>query len=434
MMAENRMLDRIRTKLEQMDLAGWELTETAREGWEFYFIRHQLDQNRAVQVRETQVKVYRLLEDGKMLGSASGIIEPTASEEEIEKQLSNLAFQASLVRNPAWKLQDQPLPALPAPPEVSPEQIAEDFIRTIASVPETETEDINSYEIFVNKITRTFRNSNGVCYTWTYPSSEVEVVVNARRDGHEIELHNVCNSGTCDKERLAKDIAGWLQTAGDRLAAQPTPPLQTAPVVFSTADAREIWQYFSIKMNAQAKVRKLSDWEPGQEIAPGRDGDAVTLEALALLPNSSRSIPVDAEGSLIKDQYLIRDGVAENFFGSRQFSQYIGLEKSAQAANFRVSGGTKSAAEIRQGDFLEVVEFSDFQVDPAGGDIAGEIRLAYRHHDGDVTIVSGGSVTGNMLEAAAHMHFSRETAQYDNWVIPAVTKLDGLTVTGIEQA
>ena len=95
-----------------------------------------------------------------------------------------------------------------------------------------------------------------------------------------------------------------------------------------------------------------------------------------------------------------------------------------------MEGGTASAAEIRLGDYLEIVEFSDFQVDPVTGDIAGEIRLGYLHQ-GDRTIsVSGGSVSGSMSDLVKTMIFSAESRQYDSMRIPAVTRLNGATVTG----
>ena len=87
---------------------------------------------------------------------------------------------------------------------------------------------------------------------------------------------------------------------------------------------------------------------------------------------------------------------------------------------------------MRQGDYLEVVEYSAFQVDPMGGDIAGEIRLGYLHQGGEIRIVSGGSVTGQLADAIPTMTFSSETEQYDNFVIPRVTRLKNLKITGVE--
>ena len=64
------------------------------------------------------------------------------------------------------------------------------------------------------------------------------------------------------------------------------------------------------------------------------------------------------------------------------------------------------------------------------GDIAGEIRLGYLHRDGRTTPVSGGSISGNMNELVKQMQFSAESRQYDSLKLPAVTRLNGATVTG----
>ena len=141
---------------------------------------------------------------------------------------------------------------------------------------------------------------------------------------------------------------------------------------------------------------------------------------------------VDEEGSEITDRFIIRNGVAENYWGSRQFSQYVGLDSSSIVHNAVFEGGKKDKGRIRTGDYLEVVEFSSFQVDYFSGEIAGEIRLGYLHKDGAVSIVTGGSVSGSMAEAAETMEFSRETVQYDTLVIPEVTKLKGLRINGAE--
>ena len=136
---------------------------------------------------------------------------------------------------------------------------------------------------------------------------------------------------------------------------------------------------------------------------------------------------------LIKWQhYLICAGVAENLYGSRMFSQYLGLEDSFIPGNFAVSGGSAAADELRGGRYLEIVEFSDFQVSPMNGDIAGEIRLGYLHDGDTVTVVEGGSVSGTMRELASTMRFSREQKQYNNYLIPALTRLTGVSITGAE--
>ena len=420
----------IQEKIKALGCTVWTLTEETTRGWEFYFIRHALDQNRVTEVKTYRVTLYRPLEDG-MLGSASGSINPTATEAEVEKSLSDIYFQASLVKNPTYTLTDKPVVSPPLK-EVDTAAIAQDFITAMAQVHETETEDINSYEIFVKEITRRFRNSGGVEYTVRYPSSMIEVVVNARSGDHEIELYRCFESGTCDAEKLRRDTEKALRYARDRLLTQPTPKLGSFDVLFSTDDAVEIYDYFCDKTSADMIFRRLSDWTPGKEIAENVTGDRITLKAVASLPNSSADYPIDSEGAAITDRTLIRGGVVEANWGHRQFCQYLGAEDSFIARNIVVEGGARSEAELRQGDYLEIVEFSDFQVDTMGGDIAGEIRLGYLHRNGAIQIVSGGSISGQMADVLPAMAFSAETEQYDTFVIPRVTLLKNLNVTGIE--
>ena len=406
---------------------AWEVADINERGWEFYFIRHQLDQHRAKAVDSFSVKVYRNLENGQFLGSASAKISPDASKEEMRRIVDGLCRDASYVKNPFYTLNGPAVnheAAEPAPMDMK--AVCGDFLRVMRSLPETETEDLNSYEIFVSEIRRRFLNSEGVDVTSVYPSSMVEAVVNARRDGHEIELYRLLKSGTCDPEQLSRELAEALTYGRDKLVASPTPALGKADVIFSTDPARELYVYFLSRLNTSMVYRGMSDWKTGDMVAP----ENLTLRAVRTLPNSSWNTPYDEEGAPVRDLTLIDHGKAAGYWGPRQFSQYMKVNDSFDVYNAAVSGGTESAEELRTGDYLEVVEFSDFQVDEITGDIAGEIRLAYLHRDGKVTPVSGGSVSGSMTELAKTMRFSAESRQYNCHLIPAVTRLQGVTVTG----
>ena len=423
-------VDRIVALLKASGADAWELTDRREEGWEFYFIRRKLDQNRARLVEHIRVKVYKKSPDGQFLGSASGEIAPTAGEDEARREIGRLIANAAYVKNPFYTLNPPVESAAGEGEAVDPAPIAGDFIKALRSAPETATEDINSSELFVSAIRRRFINSEGVDVVSVYPRSMAEVVVNARREGHEIELYRMYQSGGCDREALIRDLGETMRFGRDKLVAEPTPNLGRADVVFSSAASRELYGWFAGRMSAAYKVYGYSDWEIGAPVVPDAAGDRVTLVARKALPNSSENAAFDAEGAPVRDVTMIEDGVARRFLGSRQFSQYLKLEDSFQPGNFEVSGGSQDAAALREGQFLEAVEFSDFQVDPFNGDIAGEIRLAYWHDGERVVPVSGGSVSGTMAELAARMCMSRETRQYDNWVVPAVTRLEGVTVTG----
>ena len=410
---------------------AWELTDTRERGWEFYLIRHRLDQRRIKTLDSFAVKVYRSLEDGKFLGSAGAKISPDASEEEMRRVVSGLLQDAAYVKNPSYTL-NTPAPAAEghecAPVDVK--KISGEFLRALQVVPETETEDLNSYEIFVSEIRRRFLNSEGIDVTDVYPESMLEAVVNARKDDHEIELYRLYRSGSCDESRIIRDLSETLRYGRDRLLTVPTPALGKADVVFSTDAAVQLYDWFISRMSAAMVYRGISDWKIGQRVVPEGSGDRVTVRALRSLPNSSRNAAYDSEGAPVRDLTILEDGVAVHYYGSRQFSQYLGLQDSFIPGNFEIAPGKSGADTLRAGSFLEVVEFSDFQVDDITGDLAGEIRLAY-WHDGDrVTAVSGGSISGSMQELAPSMRFSAERRQYNHLLIPELTRLSGVTVSG----
>jgi PmbA protein len=66
------------------------------------------------------------------------------------------------------------------------------------------------------------------------------------------------------------------------------------------------------------------------------------------------------------------------------------------------------------------------------GAIAGEIRLGYLHEGDRVTVVSGGSVSGSMTDYVKEMYLSKEQKQYNNMLVPAVTRLENVLITGAE--
>ena len=427
------MLDMIVKLLKESGVTAWELNDVKTEGWEFYFIRHELDQNRVKSVEHIMLRVYQLIEDGKFIGSASAELPPTATEEEARRLIGDLAYRATLVRNrpytlnPLTEAHREQLHSRP----IDVKRIARDFVEAMRQLPETETEDVNSYEIFVNAKTRRFLNSEGIDVEELYPSSMIAVVVNARKDGHEIELYRNFESGTCDAEGLKRDLARTMRYGKDRLNTQPTPPLGTADVLFSTGDATNIYEYFVDRLSAQMVFMRMSDWEIGKPIDEEFRGDKLTITLMRELENSSMNRAFDAEGAPIRDTVILRAGVPVKYCGNRMFSSYLGLSDTFIPTNVLAEGGTYTEQELRAGKYLECVEFSDFQVDAMTGDIFGEIRLAY-WHDGEKTVpVSGGSLSGSMYDFVKDMRLSRDTVQYDNYRIPALTMLKNVTVTGV---
>ena len=420
--------------LKKSEACAWEITDTVKHGWEFYYIGDRLDQNRIRDTEDITLNVYSLLDDGTVIGSAGGFISPSASYDECEKEIAALVANASYVKNPFYRLRSPQENAAAQGgadiTDIDVSAIAKEFIDVTASFPYSGPESVNSFELFVDRVERRYINSNGVDVKSVYPSSMLEVVVNAADKEREVELYRMFTSGSCDPAHIRSEMENTFRYGADRLKAVPTPSINKADVIFSSSDAIEIYKWFTCRCNTAHQYIGYSDRTPGSEVVPYTDGDRITLTALKELPNSSCNTVYDTEGALMRDITLIENGTVKARWGSRQFAEYLKDEGAYLAENYRAEGGTGDAAALRSGRFLEVVEFSDFQVDETNGDLGGEIRLGYLHDGDEVTIVSGGSISGSMVSLAPSMKMSRELKRYDKMEIPAVTRLYNVTVTG----
>ncbi len=421
-------LDILLDILQKSEADAWEITDYYEKGWEFYFIRHYLDQHRIKDIHSYTIKVYRKV--AGFLGSAEASIPSDISEHEARCTITNLCNDAFYVQNPFYTL-NSPSKKAKTTAKTNPislKAISSDFIRILSSISETATEYLNSYEIFVSQITRHFLNSEGIDIIDTYPSSMIETIINARNENKEIELYSLFKAGTCDSDQLTKIIKDMLIYGKDKLIAIPTPNISKTDVVFSTESATELYRFFVSNLYASEVYMGTSNWKIGDLVA----SEDLTLRSVQFLPNSSYNVAFDEEGAPIQDLVLIDHGKVTNFIGNRQFTQYLGMETSFIISNIAVSSGTESESDLRTGDFLEVIEFSNFIVDPVSGNIAGEIRLAYLHNGNITTPVSGGSISGNFREFAQTMRFSKNLQQYNTMLIPAITRLNNVTITGFD--
>ncbi|QRG87189.1 metallopeptidase TldD-related protein [Bulleidia sp. zg-1006] len=423
------MLELIKKSLKELGISIWEIQERTSQAWEFYFIKHALDQHRIRDVKHTDVTVYVGNEDGS-LGNAGAEVPPFSSEEEILSILKELKERAGYVHNKSYSLVSKSTEGFVQ--KVDLKQISKDFISTVQSIPEDEEKYINSYEIFVEEKRDHYINSNGVDVQNVYPSSMLEIILNARKGNHEIELYRNYKSGTCDKDFLQKDIQKVLQQGKDRLSTVPTPALEKMPILFSNENVVTLFQYYKVQMNAQALLSGASSWKSGEEICKDVKGDKVTIQSLSKLNNSSYNASVDQDGSALGDCVLLEDNIPRKFIGSRRYASYVGLEDTFIPKNYYISGGTYDEEELRKGDYLEVIEFSDFQMNPINGDFGGEIRLAYLHKDGKIISVTGGSLSDNWLNQIQNLKLSKESTQYNDNLVPSLVLLPGAMVTGVE--
>ncbi|MPM54616.1 hypothetical protein SDC9_101395 [bioreactor metagenome] len=426
------MLTQLIEQLNKSKLDGFKIIHTQTTAHEFFFIGRQLDMNRRKDVEHTLLTVYKALEDGKYLGSASQEIHPNQTTTERQKIIDQLVYSAGFVKNPFYHLAGKQPNSLPEEKPADALPVAEAIIDAVKQVTEYADQNINSYEVFVNEKKVRIINSNGVDVAYRTLDSQLEIIINAKKDGQEIEIYRNYLFGTCDQAYLTKEIQKTLLIGKDRTEAGNTPNLKRFTVLLGGTNAVKLLSYYTDMTNVGNVYTQVSNYQLGKAIMNPGSGDPITLQAAAALPNSSRNAPYDEDGNFLHDRVLISNNICQDFWGSEQHSQYVNQSQAGIYRNFIFAAGRESKAEFLKQPYLQAVEFSDFQCDFATGDFAGEIRLAYYFDGKDVKPVTGGSISGNIKDVESELRLSQERQQYNNYLIPEFLCLTDVGVTGIE--
>jgi PmbA protein len=148
-------IEELKKVLNESGADNWKIIETVKHGWEFYYIKHELDQNRVTDVKTIEIIVYKNYDNDQYTGLAAATINPSETDEYIKKTVADLVAQSEYVKDRYFDLKEPKKANETISKELAPlADISKEFIRTMDSVNETETEDINSYEIFTSHITK----------------------------------------------------------------------------------------------------------------------------------------------------------------------------------------------------------------------------------------------------------------------------------------
>ena len=150
------------------------------------------------------------------------------------------------------------------------------------------------------------------------------------------------------------------------------------------------------------------------------------------LENSTSSLPYDADGFHLSRTQVIEDGLLLKYWGDLRHSYYLGVEPTGNIGNFLIEGGRESIEDMKSEPYLELVSFSDFQMDELTGDFGGEIRLGWYFDGKDTIPVTGGSISGNIKDVEKEIYLSEEMQKINNFVGPKTIQLTNVSIAGIK--
>ncbi|MHB8128311.1 MAG: metallopeptidase TldD-related protein [Mobilitalea sp.] len=434
------MLDRIKQILiNQKNIDDYLICENKIEANELFFIKKNVDMDRAKSVHHYKVTVYIDYEEAgsKYKGSSSTNIYPTMSDAEIKKAIDEVAFAAKFVKNPHYPLvmlsnTYQSMEESNFSKQCLPYWMNE-ITKAIYKNDIYEKGGINSCEIFLDKITTRIVNSEGVDVQTVGYKCMIEFVTTWKEDSEEIELYRCINCSDFDAEVFAEEVKNMITICKEKAIAKNTPVLKKIPVLLTKEAVKGFFSYYYAKSNASSVYNQTSTWKVG-DLIQGEEvkGDLITMTLDPFMKNSTDSRSFDGDGFPLEKVTIIDKGVLERYAADTRHAHYLEVAPTGAIHNIIVNSGKYTVAELKKEPHLEAAAFSDFTVDELTGDFCGEIRLAW-YFDGVITLpVTGGSITGNIDELHNELYLSEELQKDNDFEGPKAVKLLNATVAGIE--
>ena len=426
------MIKQILKALERANIAQYYINSTETQSIESFFVRQRLDLTRAVDTTEYTVTVYRSYEkDGRnLLGASDAQIYPGMEMEEIEAALRSAYHAAGFAGNQSYELyagtKEEYIPSTSGLAKQSLEETMAQMTEALFRVDTKEDVFVNSAEIFAIRQVHHILNSCGVDVSYETYQVKGEYVIQCIAP-QDVETYHSFSYREPEVEALRRDVEEALAMTQARAQAKQAPQAGEYRIILSGEQMNTLFSYYVSRSGSGMVYQQYSNYQVGMQVQGStenvKEGDRLTIWLKAKDPFSSEGIPM-------KDRVLLEDGVLRTIHGGNRFAQYLGIEPTGFYGSIQVPVGDKTLEEMKQGAYLHIVSFSDFQMDDFTGHFGGEIRLAFLSDGVTVTPVTGGSVNGSILEVQDRMIFSKERYTNSRYEGPMAVILEGVQVAG----
>lgn len=426
------MIKQILKALERANIAQYYINSTETQSIESFYVRQRLDLTRAVDTTEYTVTVYRSDEkDGRtLMGASDTQIYPGMEMEEIEAALRSAYHAAGFAGNQSYELyagtKEEYIPSTSGLAKQSLEETIAQMTEALFSADVKEDVFVNSAEIFAVRQVHHILNSCGVDVSYESYQVKGEYVIQCIAP-QDVETYHSFSYRESEVEALRRDVEEALAMTQARAQAKQAPQAGEYRIILSGEQMNTLFSYYVSRSGSGMVYQQYSNYQVGMQVQGStenvKEGDRLTIWLKAKDPFSSEGIPM-------KDRVLLEDGVLRTIHGGNRFAQYLGIEPTGFYGSIQVPVGEKPLEEMKQGAYLHIVSFSDFQMDDFTGHFGGEIRLAFLSDGERVIPVTGGSVNGSILEVQDRMVISKERYTNSRYDGPMAVVLEGVQVAG----
>lgn len=414
--------------LSEASIDGYRVNSEKTESYELFFVHEKLETVRGTDTCNTQVTVY-VDHDGKR-GEASFKVYASTTEDEAKARIADAAGKARKINNEFFNLPD----ALELSEEIpsnftdyEPKALAKEMAKAVFSAEAYGHGSVNALEIFINKTTSSVQNSSGRNVSETKYSAVVEVIP-TWTDGESVELYQCERFNRFDADDLRGKVEQKMREVRDRGVAQPPKEKLSCKVVLEAKELSRLFADIARELDYASVYSHMNSFSIGDTIQKEKSGDAITITMRGSIEGSSASALFDADGTLMKDIEVIKDGEIVANYGSHRFAQYLGKEPTGQLVCAEVEAGTLSDAELSSTPYFRCVSMSGLQLDILSDYIGGEVRLAYYVDGESVTPITGISISGKLSDALNSIRMSDVKECAGRYFGPKLAAFEGIEI------
>lgn len=416
-------------------IQGWTLRHEVSRQEQLYAIPQGIESNRKVASQRFLLDVLRTSPgpDGNITSGSGNVT--LLPGDDIEAAIDQAALIASLVHNPPYKL--------PGSAEAAQVPLADPVLQdnpagVLAGLYERLNQASKQHpgvrmtaaEFFAVETGTHLWNSEGIDLQQVDTSLAIEWVLISQQGSEEMESFIELTRRRASDYDLEGEMERQARYAMDALQAAP-PAAGTGPVVMTgrtlgTFLASGVIQSMA---SANSKYNNVTTWETGKSVFKGDViGDPFNAWANRQLPYGLYSSRFDEEGLPGQRVPLIQANTLANFTASQRYAQYLGIPATGDFGNLEVAPGNIPEASLLTEPYTEIAGFSWFNPDTLTGDFSCEIRLGYRVEGGKRTPFKGGQLVGNVMDAIANVHWSRETGFFGDYLGPRTARFEGMQI------
>jgi PmbA protein len=437
------MLEKIKKSLQSNPkIKAWIIRQESIHGSQQYELKDRTESIREVESNLYTVDVLCDSEDSEGNPSSGLGTVSILPGGEIEAALEKAVLTAQLVHNPPYDFSE------PAPIEeidLADTAYLKDPQREIKKVLDTLKETTEAFphvrltaaECFGEEKKTHLVTSKGLDAQQAATEIYLQWVYLGGKGENEVETFAETHRRRITDLNLKETAALRAQYTSDLLKAE-KPENYTGPIFVQGATlavmaAGEMLSGSLLQTLSSAALKYSGEtpWDVGKSIFTGEvKGDDFNAWANRQLPYGVPSSSFDNEGIPAQRVPLVQDNKLMSFIADQRFASYLNMKPSGDFGSLELPAGSTPAAELQEGSFIEIAEFSWFNPDPITGNFACEIRLGYQVKDGERKPFKGGMLVGNLLDALADVRWSKETGFYGNYFGPRAARFNNLKVAG----